>query len=396
MNAAALVLDTLEGKDPASGKVIREPIRLVDCYGVDSKEEDSFRWRFVIAAEVARAERERIKARNVRTRERLTGAGRFAGGAVPFGCRVVPNPDGGGKVLRVQEEEASILREAASRLIRGDSMRGTVRHLNETLGSRTRRGIEWQRSSLRSSLLSSASQEFVFDRSTFRALRESLTTTPAKWRNPGGRPVTSLLAGGGAVCGSCGRKLTTTRSRSERNPYHRYVCISTSGGDSCPETVSISLPALDERVEAEYLARFGRLDHVEPRVMLSGAEDLEAAEADHEAAQAALLSSPGPETLAAFQSAQERLHEEQAKPQNRERVLVATGKTIAEVWQESDAPGRAALVVDALDGRPVVVEPASRFPRAKTGRQGAAINWDRVSIPWRTDEIPDYLAGQLD
>ena len=374
VNAAALVLDTLEGKDPASGKVIREPVRLVDCTGIDSEHAEAFRWRFVIAAEVARAERERIKARNIVTRKRLDKAGRYAGGAVPYGCRVVPAEDGKGKVLTTDNAEAETLRAVAQKLIGGDSMRGVVRWLNAQ-GSHTRRGLAWQRSSLRQTLLSDASKAHVFDLATFRAIGERLSPAVAE-RPTGGRPRRYLLAGGQAVCGTCGRKMTTSAGR--------YVCSSTANGEDCDAVVTIKAEAVDEWVAEKFLAKHGNLPALEARVIVTGASDLDGAERAVEDAEKALLIDLTAENMERVQEARGRLAKAQGEPQQRKRVWMPTGQTIAQRWEASDGQERAELLARVLE-LPVVIDPN---PGGRSrGRQAVDVA-GRVTVTWGGALVP--------
>lgn len=376
VNAAALILDVVEGKDPATGRVIRTPVRLRSVDGLDSNESESFRWRFVIAAEVARAERERIKARNVSTAKRLRKAGRYTGGGAPFGTTVTANPDGAGKVLVRDSEEGALLDEVAARLIRGDSLRAVCRWLNVEAGARTRRGLEWTRSSLLATLRSTATRELVLDLSTRRAVLAVVgerNSTPRK----AGRPQTALLVGGLAVCGSCGGKMTTSRSLNARNPYWRYRCASTSEGRTCPAPVSIDVPRLDDWITTEALRRFGHFAHLEPRIVLSGAEDLDQAERALESAQAVLLQSPSPEALGEYQRAQVAFEAARALPQTREEILVETGRTIRDEWNARDVPGRAELLADFL-GEEISVHPAA----GARGRHRSDVS-DRLTFLWR-------------
>jgi hypothetical protein len=383
VNAAALVLDAIEGKDPTTGAVVRPPVRLVSVDGLDSeRDRESFRWRFVIAAEVARAERERIKARNIATRQRLSQAGRFTGGSIPYGTHVVTRD--GRKYLEVEPIEADRLRQAASRLIRGDSMRSVLRfmHTNEW---RTRRGFEWQRSSLRVSLLSDAAKEHVFDAATMRALNERLSP---RWssapKDTGGRPSPSWLRG--LLECPCGARMTSHPRTVNGRRVRRYVCQRASQSIPCAFGVSVAAEPAEAIVEAEYLAQFGRLGHVEPRVMLEGAEDLNAAEKAAEDAREALLQSPDAETLASYQAAQQAVEAARGEPLRRQRMLVATGKTIADVWAESNEDDRRGLVSDAL-AEPIRVLAAREFPASRTGnRGGAVVNPERFIFTWRNDE----------
>src|SRR5690606_1545255 len=48
--------------------------------------------------------------------------GRWAGGAAPYGFRIVPAPDGPGYVLAPDPETAPYVREAAERVLAGESL----------------------------------------------------------------------------------------------------------------------------------------------------------------------------------------------------------------------------------------------------------------------------------
>jgi site-specific DNA recombinase len=115
---AALLLDVVEGRD-RDGKPAHTPVRLMDHHGLDSARGESFRLEFVIKAEIARAERERMKARGVARAERLARAGRRHGGPTCFGYVAVAAPDGKGKVLAINEPEAAAVRRAAEMILEG-------------------------------------------------------------------------------------------------------------------------------------------------------------------------------------------------------------------------------------------------------------------------------------
>jgi site-specific DNA recombinase len=381
VNAAAMVLDVLEGKDPTTGKVVRTPVRLVSHDGLDSERDaESFRWRFVIAAEVARAERERIKARNSRTQARLREAGRYRGGTVPFGTRVTERD--GGKYLTTDEAEAAILREVASNLLGGASFRSEVRRLNAA-GIRTRRGVEWDRSSLRNTLTSTATREHVLDRPTFRALSERMSTGPGTAPR-GGRPVAALLSGGLARCGGCGGPMTTRRSRTL--PW-RYVCRAQAEGTTCPAPVSIDGEALDAHVAQEYLATYGDHKELRTRVLVPEDADLEAAEQDAEDAERRLMAEMTAEAFEEAQAARARRDALRARPTGRRMVTFEeTGKTYADVWHaaEGDTAARAALLRQYV----VSVGVAPATTQHRTGVRGGSVDLSRVVIAWAEDVEP--------
>jgi site-specific DNA recombinase len=357
VNVAAMVLDVVEGKAPGSVG----PVRLVTVDGLDSDDEDSFRWRFVIQAEIARSELRRIKDRNTKTRARLNEAGRWAGGPVPFGCRVVKRD--GKKYLEADPREADILREVARRLIDGQATHAVARWLVST-GCKTRKGNDWSVRTLKVVLLCQASKAHVFDSTTWRALNERLKPK-GNAGGGGGRPQAWLLARGNGVCGTCGRNLTTARKQ--------YVCANLA----CPAQVGMMAQPVDDFLEAEYLRKWGDQGWWETRVELDDSSHLDDAEEALSAAQAALLASPGDETLASYQAAQERLREAEAKPLGRRVVTVPTEWTWAEWWANAGVPERAKELRQAL------AEPVKIMPGTSVRRR---VDLTRLKIVWR-DEV---------
>lgn len=339
VNAAAMVLDVIEGKDPDTGRVIRTPVRLVDCEGIDSDQKDAFRWRFVIAAEVARAERERIKSRNLATRKRLLEAGRWVGGTCPYGTQVTTDDDGN-KILEINEREAGILRDVAARLIGGSSMRAEIRWLDAE-GIVTRRGGKWTRSSLRATLLSDASAQYVFNRATRRALGKRFATGPSQGPK-GGRPKVWLLSGGLALCESCGSKMTTSAGR--------YVCWSgASGAADCPAQVSIDAKAVDTYMEQQFLARFGPIAPLQKVVVVVPGE-VDAAEKAVEDAEAALLEDLSIENMTTLKEARAELERLNALPTEAVDMWKPMKETVEELWGRWDAGERAWLLREMLEG----------------------------------------------
>lgn len=330
VNAAAMVLDVVEGKDPATGRVVRPPVRLVTVDGLDSERDaESFRWRFVIAAEVARAERARIAARNQATQRRLREAGRHAGGPAPFGRRVEPAPDGRGKVLVEEPEESVLLADAAWKILDGASMRSVTRWMNTV--SRTRSGREWQRSSLRATLLSASTADLM-GRSIARRLRDALAPSHTP-KARGGRPAVRLLTGGLAWCGSCGRKLTTSAGR--------YVCSAYSSGEGCPAPVTVNARLLEAYAEREWLDDIG--DREKTRAVAASTEDdaelEDTLDEIRQVAQEFATADAG--DLLGLSKRMEALRRREAELQARPRedpfhVIVGTGETWGALWQAAD------------------------------------------------------------
>lgn len=369
VNVAAMVLDVVEGKAPGSVG----PVRLVTVDGLDSDDEDSFRWRFVIQAEIARSELKRIKERNAKTRARLIEAGRWSGGPIPFGCRVVKRKNEAGKLVKYLDAdpaEAATLREIARRLIDGQSTHSVARWLVST-GVKTRRGNSWTVRTMKVALTNQAAKAHVFDSATWRALNERLTPK-ANSGGGGGRPQVWLLARGNGICGTCGRNLTTARKR--------YVCANLA----CPAQVGIHAQPVDDYLEAEFLRKWGDLWWYEERVELGDASHLDDAEEALAAAQADLLANPGAETLASYQAAQAALEEAEATPIGRRVVTVATDWTYSEWWATASVPDRA----DEL--RRFMAEPVKILPLTSSVRR--RVDLERLDITWRdeVEPVPDY------
>jgi site-specific DNA recombinase len=377
VNAAGLVLDVVEGKDPHSGKVVRPPVRLATVDGLDSNDADAFRWRFVIAAEIARAELGRIADRNQKTRARLNNEGRWAGGPIPFGCRVreeVTHDERGkrkvAKYLEADPVEAEVLREVAQKLIAGQATHSVARWLVSS-GSKTKKGNNWTVRTLKVALLCQASKAHVFDAATWRALKLRLEPKGnAGGGSPHGRPQRWLLARGNGICGTCKRNLTTARGQ--------YVCANLA----CPAQVGIQAQAVDDYIEQEILDAYGDFPYLAAVTDVEGIEELEAARQAEELAQAALLEELTAGNLAALQAARETLAELESRPSEYRTRVVPTGQTFGQEWRAADIPERARMLRWAIDG-PIVIEPSKGvvkrqvdLTRVKYVRAvGGAENW---------------------
>lgn len=128
VNAAALVLDVLEGKNPVTGAPERPIVRFISYDGLDSElDPDSFRWRFIIAAEVARSERNSIRRRNSASRRRLRAAHRMPGGRRAWAFEAAKRADGKGYRLKPIDAHAAAIRWALDHLRAGGSKTAIVR-----------------------------------------------------------------------------------------------------------------------------------------------------------------------------------------------------------------------------------------------------------------------------
>src|SRR5215211_5212830 len=176
---------------------------------------------------------------------------RHSGGKRAFGERGrkrVEDPDGTWRTVpAVPEDQAKsereLIREAARRILAGDSLRGICPNWNEA-GHRAPRGGRWTTQTLRRMLLSprlaglrehrgqllEGSFPAILERETWQAVR-AILTDPARMTTAVGGTARHLLTGI-SFCGVCGAKLRTTRYGPQRVLYYR--CPSRSdGGRSC-------------------------------------------------------------------------------------------------------------------------------------------------------------------
>jgi site-specific DNA recombinase len=176
---------------------------------------------------------------------------RHSGGKRAFGERGrkrVEDPDGTWHTVpAVPEDQAGsereLIREAASRILAGDSLRGICLDWNEA-GHQAPRGGRWTTQTLRRMLLSprlAGLREHrgrlyegcfppILERETWQAVR-AILTDPARMTTAVGGAARHLLTGI-ILCGVCKAKLRTTRYGPHRVLYYR--CPSRSdGGRNC-------------------------------------------------------------------------------------------------------------------------------------------------------------------
>lgn len=213
-----------------------------------------------------------------RKMEQLARDGMWNGGNRGFGY----SPDH----MSLNEKEAELLRNAAQRIIAGESGQSIAREWNRA-GHTTVTGKPWLGQALRNILVAptitglrvhrgevigDAKWPGILDRATWEAVRDAISSRPEA--NVGSPPRTYLLSGGLLRCGLCGGKL---RSRPRNDGVRSYVCatekldgVTTSSG--CGGIRVVAEP-LEKLVVESVFAAFedGTLDK------------LRAAEVDHDA-----------------------------------------------------------------------------------------------------------------
>ncbi|RLK22616.1 DNA invertase Pin-like site-specific DNA recombinase [Micromonospora sp. M71_S20] len=392
LNVAAMILDVQEGKDPTTGQVVRPPVRLMDTKGVDSNGGVAFRMMFLIKAEAAREERERIRERMAGRATRLRLAGRWPGGTPPFGYEVVPAPDGKGRTLALVPEEAAALRECADRLLAGDAIARTVRWLNHN-GPKPRRAPEWSRVTLKDALTG----DHLLGRVTVGGVVQrddqghALTPFPAvldlvtlvelrKLLAPGRERKTPLgrkparLASRLIECGSCGSYLQVVRregyrtaaedaqGRAGRGALIAYRCHARSEGRTCERAVIVSALPFEAHLEERFLIDFGHAPMIERRVILPDDGALVAVEESLAAVLADLARAATPETFTRLQALQAERARLADLPREPVVTYVATGRTMAEEWHARDLEGKRELLAEAYE--------LLRVGPGKRGRKG--------------------------
>lgn len=383
VNVAALILDAIEGKDPDTGRVIRQPARLMDCKGLDSAGDDTaFRFRFVIQAEVARAERERMRDRSKAMHARLRAAGKRAGGGRPYGFQraedgtLVPHP-----------EEAEFVREVASRLLAGAKRSTVVRWANGPEGRPPRRAQAWSRVTLRQMLTTKPAGTAVDvldpdERAALRKIFTPGTAAPSGGRTPA-RLLTSVMR-----CLSCGIRMRVRPRR--KGDFTDYVCQAEPG--ACPHRASIRADVADEFMEAEYLRVYGDSPEYVRRPHVSGAADLEAAEAAVVAALASLGREATPEAFARLQEAQQARQAAELVPQVATVELQPTGRSLGQAWEAAEIPERRELLQRAY--AEILLAPAPENWRGRDADPDARIH--RVANPPHVAGVSEtltYLPG---
>ena len=320
--------------------------------------------RFVANVLAAFAEMEAATI-SERTRDGLRAvqaSGRWSGGPAPYGFRSVNNPDGPGKVLAIDADEAAFVQEAAERVLAGENLTSVVRWANGPNGRPPRRAEAWSRVTLRQVLTGSAIAGRVVrmvDRSPVAvldadgvpvtipaivtpdesaALRDVLDPKPDARKRGGRKPsrLLSLIV----TCGSCGAKLQVARRTGKEVIYR---CQGYQHGH-CSAPVSVSAPAVEAYVAGKFLGAVGDLPAYVRRAEVTGGAAVADAEAAKAAALASLAEAATPAAFARLQAAQVELAEALASPRETVLKLVPTGKTIAETWEAADINDRRALL----------------------------------------------------
>lgn len=250
--ALGVLLDVVAGVN-ADGVRLYHGCRFIATQdGLDST---SPAWEIQAAmlAWLAKEERSAITSRIKRAQEERRAQGRWNGGTVPFGLRVIPNPDGAGKVLEVEPAEAAALVEAARMMLSGTSLMKTSRWMNAH-GPRPRRASQWSGTSLRFALLNSEGGRRVLSPGERASLSSILTDPSRLTRNSAtARRHPKRLLSGVLHCATCGGLMYVRWNAKVAD----YRCTARPDGRQCTQSVTITAAGVEEIVAREWLSANG-------------------------------------------------------------------------------------------------------------------------------------------
>lgn len=342
-----------------------------------------------VIAVFAELESDTIGMRVSSAHEHLRREGRYTGGRVPYGYRVVPNPDGAGKILEINPAEAKTIHEIVQRVLNQDSLLKIAVDLTEsdkpspghssrqTTGKRSD-SKRWYPSTLRSLLgnpqllgqviedgkpilmtdgLPLVNRTPILDMDTWQALQDEL----ARRANPGDRrrDGTALLRGI-AYCAVCRNRMYTFVAKGRV----RYRCIGRlkarqAGTELTCYGVSIAGEGMEQHVTALFLEKFGAFPAVrmvertgedfrpQIRQAREALEDLERDRYDRGLFK-------GEEGAARYAAQYAKLEQRLASLNGKQRTAkpagveaVPTGRTHAQLWKDADTASRRDLLLNA-------------------------------------------------
>lgn len=318
---------------------------------------------------ISRYESEHKTERVSAAHANLAEAGRWKGGPRPYGYDVYR--DNYGRPLRdgrlaVLADEAAIVREAAARVLAGDSLYGVCNDLNARKVP-TAQGARWRTQTLRRILTNPTTigkREYrgkivadalwppLLSEDDWFQLRARLKRTrPDRRHTTSGepsRPRRHLLSGGIAVCGLCGTRLYAHMRQSGAPSYN---CMTGPDTNGCGG-VSCSARALDRLVTEAVLSRYA----TDPTASSAG---------DDVAAKPAV----------------ERATDHGSRPGIAELArLFADGYLSHAAWQVVQAG------IDATERPPTAAHRAERPPHA-----ALQIGWDQLPLHRRRERISHLI-----
>jgi DNA invertase Pin-like site-specific DNA recombinase len=335
------------------------------------------------------AKSERLRAKH----DELAQNGLWKGGPRPYGY----TPDGRGG-LTIVREEASVIREAARRVLAGETVYAVCRDFNERKVP-TAKGAPWRTPTLRRVLTSftvagrrehhgvdvraaSVAWKPILDDLTWSKLR-SMLLDPSRSR---ARPARCyLLTGGLARCGVCGSPLHAQRRTSGKRAYACTVGPDKLGCGKIychadPLEASITEAVL-QAVDSPALASALRPDADDEGAM----QELQAIDA--RMIDLAEVWASGQLSRLEWLAAREALDRQQSAA--RRRLIDTSRATALDSFVEKPGALRASWPSMTLDQRRAVVAAAiAAVVIQPASRRGPVFDPDRIAIAWRHQEAP--------
>jgi site-specific DNA recombinase len=328
-----------------------------------------------------------IKERVRQSVDYLRRVGRFAGGVTPYGYQPCPHPDGRGRALEPNPEEAKIVREMVDRILAGESRYSIARDLTQRKIP-TRRGAEWSVTGIARIVTS----DVVLGRAVIKGevvrdedgipivaweplitqeesqMMRAIVAKPSPNGEPSARRVKAArLLSGVLICQSCGHRLKVGKAKETV----AYTCRR----PGCPRFVSVGSETIEQYVTAQFLDAFGSLPVIERKVLTKDVAGLaEVEEAIRHTTS--LMAEPGQDPRALLENL-ERLRDrrEALADQPSETVveMVETGKTFAEEWETQDTLGRRLLLQHAIET--IIIKPIGKGKPLRFAPERVEIIW---------------------
>ena len=372
LGAVADLVEVLDARDKAGN-----PAEFVTIRDGISSRAAGWRITAVVIAEVARQERENTSARVTASHAELAREGRWRGGTVPFGYVAVKNTDRPGWSLDIDDQAAAAIREAARRILAGETAYAVVRDFNER-GVLSAQGKEWRMGTLvrlltsertvgrviyRGEVLRDAEGmpsdvwPPVLDLETWNRLRARFNTDGPKGEFPQRRRAARLLSGL-IECASCNGPCYVTKV----GGGPAYQCVTRRRGSAqCARPVSIRADKIEDHIADAFLSAHGDREVYERVEVYPDDLDLADVKRAIGATTAEMITAATVEAFQRLQALQARRDEIAARPRERRVELRPTGQTYREAWEEGDTDARRALI--AANYAAIVLRPAT-----KTGR----------------------------
>jgi DNA invertase Pin-like site-specific DNA recombinase len=324
---------------------------------------------------------DRLKDRVTRGKKLKALAGE-PNGCRPFGFLadgVTPHP-----------EESVILREAAMRLLGGETQESLIADL-DARGVRTVRGGRWSRAGFRTMLTRPRNAGFVTYRGKVVARlpgepilgedEHSRLLSLYAARRPGRPPSGAYLCSGVVTCGACGKPMAGRPRRDRQYPdgeiRREYLCNPTGGYEGCGKT-AIDQRTLDEHAKELAIAVLSDAEVAHAAEVAAAEAEAQATELDAEIARAEELRRQladrlgrGEMELDVFDAAVAPLDKRlTGLREQRDAIGTAPARVPADSesawrrrWDAADPAERRSMLKLALRGRHLVIKPAARQHR---------------------------------